>query len=188
MPELVLPVHDIDEAGKDFDFELSSAWLEQALQDTGLRRDPNKQEGHVHVHAQKNGVEILVNGMIDADLLVDCSRCLGDTPLPVHVPLTALLLPAGHGEETSHEVELEAEDLDRMSYEGHEVVLDELVREQLVLESPMQPLCRPDCAGIALPSTGVSAGPRVDPRLAKLRELKDRLSADSDDTLDKIKE
>jgi uncharacterized protein len=180
MPELVLQVTDIDERGKDYDFELGASWLDAALSDTPLRRDPQGRNGHVHVHAQRNGMEILVNGAVDAELLVECGRCLQASKLAVHTSLTALLEPGRDGAPAT-EVELEAEDLDRVTFNGHELVLDELVREHLLLECPMQPLCAPDCPGIQIPAgvkppSDVFGDGSTDPRLLPLRELRAKLS------------
>lgn len=184
MPELVLHVQDIDERGKDYDFELTPGWLDAALSETALKRDPQGRNGHLHVHAQRNGVEILVNGEVDAELLVECGRCLQDTPLSVRADITALLSPTGE-EALAEDVELDDEDLDRATYAGHELALDELVREHLLLEAPMQPLCSPDCKGIEIPA---SVRPRTedfgdgttDPRLLPLQQLRAKLSGKQD--------
>jgi uncharacterized protein len=61
-------------------------------------------------------------------------------------------------------------------FSGDEIRLDDLVREHLVLEIPMQPLCRPDCPGIDVPEAikgpkhleAHPAAPDLDPRLAPL--------------------
>ncbi len=184
MPELVLHVTDIDEIGKDYDFDLKSAWLDAALQDTPLRRAGQGEVGHLRVHAQQNGQEYLVQGQITAALETDCCRCLGPTPLEVDTELTALLSPGAMGE-LPEEIELDAEDLDRVRFTGPDIVLDDLVREQLVLECPMQPLCRPDCAGIPVPKhvrpRPEDFGPEgVDPRLAGLEQLRAKLSDDKE--------
>jgi uncharacterized protein len=181
MPAIVLLVHDIDELGKDFSFELKSDWLDSELAGTPLRRAAGVESGKLELHAQQNGVEYLVNGQLDVELEVECSRCLEPVPLPVHTRVTALLTPRRDGAEAA-ELELEAEDLDRGYYEGYELVLDELVREHLVIEAPMQALCSPDCKGIAIPDRVKAKGKDfgadgdVDPRLAKLSELKAKLS------------
>ena len=183
MPAIVLPVHDIDELGKDFSLELTADWLDQQLADTPLRRAAGVDKGTLALHAQQNGVEYLVNGQLDVELEVECSRCLEPVPLPVHTSVTALLSPRKDGED-AQEVELEAEDLDRGYYDGHELVLDELVREHLVIEAPMQALCSPDCKGIAIPDRVKPKGKdfggegSVDPRLAPLNQLKAKLSED----------
>ena len=186
MFELVLQVQDIDERGKDYDFELTPAWLEAALSETSLKRNPNASGGHLHVHAQRNGADILVTGDVDASLLIECGRCLKDTPLDVHADITALLSP-GEGDQLPEDLELgapsdEDDDLDRGTFVGRELALDELVREHLLLECPMQPLCSPDCAGIEIPAKvrprpeDFGAG-ATDPRLLPLQQLRDKLAA-----------
>ncbi len=181
MSELVLPLQDLDERGKDYAFPLTAEWLDTALAGTPLRRDPASEKGHLNVHAQKNGHEVLVHGQVEADLLAECARCLGDAPLHVHAEIAVLLSPAG-ADAQPQEIELEREDLDRASFAGNEVVLDELVREHLLLELPMQPLCSPDCKGIGVPEHlkpkpedfGEPGG--VDPRLLPLQKLRAKLS------------
>lgn len=184
MFELVLQVQDIDERGKDYDFELTPAWLDAALSETSLKRNPNASGGRLHVHAQRNGVDILVTGDVDASLLVECGRCLKDTRLDVHADIAALLSP-GDGDELPEDLELGApsdDDLDRGTFVGQQLALDELVREHLLLESPMQPLCSPDCAGIEIPAKvrpraeDFGAG-ATDPRLLPLQQLRDKLAA-----------
>jgi uncharacterized protein len=181
MPAFLLQLQDIDESGKDYAFDLTPEWLDAALADTPLRRDSNADDGVVRVHAQKNGHELLVHGRVEASLLTECSRCLGLTPLPVRADVTALLTQ-GPNANMPADVELEPGDLDRVPFVGHEVALDELVREHLLLECPMQPLCSPECPGIEIPQhvrprpEDFGDGTGVDPRLAPLKRLKDRLS------------
>jgi uncharacterized protein len=180
MFELVLQVQDIDERGKDYDFELTPSWLDQALSESALKRNPHAEGGHLHVHAQRNGIDILVAGKVDASLLVECGRCLQETPLDVRADITALLSPGGD-DALPEDLELASDDLDRATFVGHELALDELVREHLLLECPMQPLCSPDCAGIEIPAKvrprpeDFGAG-ATDPRLLPLQQLRAKLS------------
>lgn len=180
MAEFVLKVQDIDDRGKDYDFPVTGEWLAEALADTAVRRDPAHDRGRFQLRAQRNGGEILVRGRLKADLLVDCSRCLTDTKVTVDTEVTALLSQADP-HDLPQEIELEPEDLDRARFVGHEVILDELVREHLLLEAPMQPLCSAACQGIEVPkhvrppSEDFGEG-RVDPRLLPLQQLKSKLS------------
>ncbi|MFI5305822.1 MAG: YceD family protein [Polyangiales bacterium] len=182
MSELVLPLKDLDERGKDYTFPLTAEWLDQALADSALRRDPAAGEGQVHVLAQKNGHDVLVRGRAEADVISECARCLGDVPMHVRAEIAVLLSP-GTEDAAQGSTELEAEDLDRGRFVGHEVVLDELVREHLLLEIPMRPLCTPDCAGIPVPEhvrprAEDFGGPgHVDPRLLPLQQLRAKLSS-----------
>ncbi len=190
MAEFVLNVHDIDEDGKDYTFPLTSAWIDAALSGCDLRADTADTAltglgiGAVKVHAQKNGADIVVNGTVHAALVAQCNRCLADAPVFVDATLVALLTARGPGlRPEADELELTPEDLDREFFTGDRIVLDDLVREQLILEAPMQPLCREDCPGIPVPehlrpppelAPVDPSGRRIDPRLAPLLALKQK--------------
>jgi uncharacterized protein len=185
MPELVLHVAEIDEDGKDYAFELKSDWLDASLRDASLRADPAYGPGSLEVHAQKNGTEYLVTGKLRAHLLAECGRCLGDAKVPVDVVIGTLFARTS-GRALPPVLELEESDLQREEYSGNEIKLEGLVREHLVLEVPMQPLCSDDCTGIPVPENVrppedvFAGGGNVDPRLAPLKNLRDKVPAQPD--------
>lgn len=200
MSEFALQVVDIDETGKDYTFELKQPWVAASLADANLHIDPEAGPGTLEVHAQKNGNEYLVTGQVRAKLTTDCGRCLGVAHVPVETSFATLFTrsantahPAGHAgpghkghaKEADEDLELDEsddEELSREEFSGHEIVLDTLIREYLVLETPMQPLCSEDCTGIAVPKhvqppedVFGSSDSKVDPRLAPLLRLRDKV-------------
>jgi uncharacterized protein len=73
------------------------------------------------------------------------------------------------------EYEFSSDEADVDTYDGETVVLDDLVREAILLELPIFPLCSEDCPGIRPASSDAvdeGAEPRVDPRLAPLGALR----------------
>lgn len=178
MSEFTIHVSDIDDDGKDFTFDLTRVWLDQALADAELRAAAAG--GHLDVHLQRNGAELLLTGHLRAHLIGRCVRCLEDAPIDVDTDLVALL-----SKETPQQgptsVELSSEDLDRGTYNGETVELDGMVVENLLVECPMQPLCRDDCKGLQVPAhirPPADFGAKeqgVDPRLAPLLKLKDKV-------------
>lgn len=183
MPAFVLKIKDIEEGGRDFRFDLPVGWLEGALEGADLRPQPDAAHGSVRVFAQHTGGGILVQGSVRASVVGQCVRCLGDAPLAVEGELTALMKRRGAASEFEQgdalEVELTPEDLTKEFFSGDQIVLDELVREQILLECPMQPLCSETCPGIDLPEhLGVAGfaphndqGRAIDPRLAPLMKI-----------------
>ena len=178
MSNFVLQVRDIDAQGKSVDFDLSQQWMESALQDQGIRPDPALGQGSLRLQVQRSGVEILVQGKLRTGLITECYRCLGEAKIPVEVEFTALLSECSDSFRPSADLEeLTPEDLDRDYFQGEEIVLDERIREHLLLECPMQPLCSENCKGIAIPRhlqapTNLASGEKgVDPRLAPLLNL-----------------
>jgi len=125
-----------------------------------------------------SGQDLLVQGSVQCRVEVACRRCLATIPLELDLPLRATLLPRKGNDALPAEQELQSEDLEVSTYEGEEVVLDELVREQILLGAPQYPLCREDCAGLCplcgkdLNDGACGCAEPVDPRFAKLRQIK----------------
>lgn len=190
MASLVIPIHHLDTHGKDYVFALDQAWLDGAFDGTGVRGDASVGDGSVEVRAQRNGREILVHGKAHARLVTKCGRCLKGLPLEVACDLAALYAPAeGGGQAAAHarDADVEDDDIDpegpdREFYSGEQVAIDDLVRDYLLLELPMQPRCDLgwSCPNLDVPehmrggegvhseSTGEG---RIDPRLMPLMKL-----------------
>jgi len=179
MPQFVINVQDIDEAGKSYVFSLTPAWLASALGGTDVRADERAPEGRLEVEAHKQGADVLVRGRLTSALVTECSRCLDDAFIPVNVEVVSLMTARGAElRPVPDELELTPEDLDREFFTGDRLVLDGVVREHLLLEVPIQPLCTDECPGIPVPAA--VAGPSdlrdvgrggIDPRLAPLLKL-----------------
>ena len=178
MPAFVLQIQDLDEAGKDWNFAIGTDWLASALADTEL--DAGPEDGRLRVHAQRNGMDVLVQGQLQAELAATCARCLSDVPLTVDLALTALFSPEHTRPAGSDEVDVRLDEMNRDYYGGAELVLDPMVREYLLLEAPMKPLCSETCEGIAIPKhirppDEVFGESAPDARLAPLLKLKEAL-------------
>jgi len=124
--------------------------------------------------------DLLVQGEVEGQVTVECSRCL----TPVNVPVS------GHLEEeyqptidveTGRPMQRDAEEQDDSFFSisaNHEMDLTEPVRQALLVEMPLKPLCREDCKGLC-PQCGanLNEGPcdcvteTVDNRWLALREL-----------------
>jgi uncharacterized protein len=180
MPALLIPIHNLDSVGKDFVFALDAAWLRTQFAETGVDGDASS-PGEVAVHAQRNGSEILVHGRAHARLVTECGRCLSPVALDVECTLAALYAPEAGAvrhapEDDEEDLDIDPDAPDREFYRGEEVAIDELVRDYLLLELPMQPRCEPECA---LPAVKKSAragaqpefGGEIDPRLMPLLKL-----------------
>lgn len=151
MASFVLQIQDLESSGKDWNFKISADWLASALRDSELRSDPSADPGRLHIQAQRSGIDVVVQSAIEARVVAECSRCLNNVPLDLSLSLTTLFTPASVGSASAIDEDDEADDLDREHYSGTEIVLDDLIREHIVLEAPMQPLCSESCPGIEIP-------------------------------------
>ena len=179
----IVPVHDLDLSGRSVRFPITPVWLRGALE--GCEPQPAGSTGQMDVHLTKTGNEVLVQGQIDAALVIPCARCLEPVEFRPHIELSLLLHPAAGalvplrrvGQMAGDdETEFGDEDTDNDTYAGDEVVLDRFVREAILLESPIFPLCSEACEGIrpASDSAPGSEGAVTDPRLLPLLELAKR--------------
>ncbi|MDI6907315.1 MAG: DUF177 domain-containing protein [Thermoanaerobacterales bacterium] len=105
-----------------------------------------------------------LEGTVDGEAVLRCGRCLGKFRHPFRA---ALVEKYRQGT---------AKDADEETLpDGERLVLDERLREAVLLALPMRPLCREDCRGLC-PKCGklLNEGPcacpgeDIDPRLAKL--------------------
>jgi uncharacterized protein len=172
----VLDVRDLDAGGKPFQAVVSSSWLKKALADTEVTATG---EGSLIVRYSRTGTDVVVRGRIKAPLQVPCARCTEPASLPVDTELSLLLVPEGSSKAArargktgpSKEAQLADEEAGLDTYSGDEVVLDDFVREALLLEVPPFPLCSDACPGIAPPPAEGAGSDDIDPRLAPLRKL-----------------
>jgi uncharacterized protein len=172
MHEFSVPIHDLDAGGREFRFPVRPAWLRGALEGTDVL--PGDHDGEVVVRLSKSANDVVVRGKLHADLKVPCARCLEPAPIRVDEELSVLAV-VGHTpsdrEEDEHEVT--EQEADVISYDGETVVLDDFVRDQLLLGIPMIPLCSEACPGISpQPIRDADAGAGIDPRLRPLLKLK----------------
>lgn len=187
MPALTISIHDLDSFGKDYVFALDEAWLSEVFRNTGVRGDASEGAGEVAVHAQLNGREVLVHGRAHARLIAECVRCLGEVPVDVHCELAALYAPDPTGarkraQDEDEELDVDPDEPDREYYTGDKVAIDDLVRDYLLLELPMQPRCEPSCEAPLADAARAEAEPSgkgfdegtVDPRLMPLKKLAQR--------------
>ncbi len=99
---------------------------------------------------------IVVRGTVSATWRGDCARCLTPVSQPLELHVDELFEPDPVPGET-------------YPLEGHELDLEQLVRDAVLLELPLAPRCDPPCP---LPHHAVDdAEPDVDPRWRALSEL-----------------
>ena len=95
---------------------------------------------------EKSGDRISVRGTLETRVRLECVRCLTGLELPLRVPLEVFAERSGKGSRRDEE-SLDRDDYMRF-HDGRRLNLTEDAREALLLEVPMTPLCREECAGL----------------------------------------
>jgi uncharacterized protein len=118
-----------------------------------------------------------IRGTVNADLLVECTRCLESVAKHIEASFDDVFVNASE-EPYAGEIEVSGEKLDESLVPDGKVDMVEVVREQILLALPIQVLCREDCKGLC-PKCGADrnlidckcADDEIDPRWAALKGL-----------------
>lgn len=100
------------------------------------------------------GDQVRVKGQVTADLETDCDRCLTRAFFHVDTPFDLYYKPL-EAEMGGQEVAIDEGEAEIGFYEMPGLELEDILREQVLLQLPMQRLCREDCKGIC-PLCGAS--------------------------------
>ncbi len=104
------------------------------------------------LRAQQIGDMVEIEGSISTAVRLSCGRCLQsfETPVESSFALTYKQTEPDPDESGSsqEELELTAEDMGLIYYQGEEINLQNEIQEQVVMAFPLRTLCKPDCKGL----------------------------------------
>ncbi len=190
--EFTISAHELDAGGKEYTFPVRAAWMRGAFEETDVHAPDH--DGVVKVRASKSAGTVIVHGRLDASVVATCGRCLSPANIAVHQQVSAVVVPSAElkakarssdaRSSEDNDLDITPDEPDTLAFDGETVVLDNLIRDELLLAVPMIPLCREDCPGIKpfSPSDTVSpeedtseSMPNIDPRLAPLMQIRNRM-------------
>jgi uncharacterized protein len=126
--------------------------------------------------------DIRIQGQLATRLELSCARCLEPVMQDVKREFDLLYRPQGAdaGRDEMSVTDAEAE---ISYYEGEGILLDDVVREQVLLAAPLKVTCREDCKGLC-PHCGTNlnqeqcscAVAQEEPRWAALKEIRSKLA------------
>jgi len=93
------------------------------------------------------GEEVRVHGRIQTDLETECDRCLGRASFHIDAPFDLFYRPVDTAAR-EEEVAIDEGEAEMGFYELPGLQLEDIVREQLLLQLPMQRVCSDACKGI----------------------------------------
>jgi uncharacterized protein len=150
------------------------------------QRTPLQASGRAEVVEEHHGKheiikDIRLRGRLSAGLELQCARCLDPVPQDVQRDFELLYRPVGTdaGRDELSVTDAEAE---IGYYQGDGLLLEDVLREQVLLALPLKVTCGPDCKGLCphcgknLNQEQCSCSTAVeDPRWAALKEVRSRL-------------
>ncbi len=102
------------------------------------------------VRATNARQNIVVNGHATTAVTLPCARCLRPHLQHLDLDLEAVAPLSFFRERLTGEVDEESEPDDELAalFDAHTLDVLELIRQAVVLQSPIKPLCSPDCPGL----------------------------------------
>ena len=170
---MIVDLAEIEGGSRRFEFALKGADLEQDAANVRFTDDV-RVTGEVH----KQSVQIDVQGRITGPAEFDCTRCLNPVPQELAIDFDVSFVAPEHFA-TDKEREVSGDDLDTDVLESDRLDLKDVVREQVLLNLPVQVFCRPDCQGLC-PMCGADRNVTdckcdlegTDPRWAALKDFR----------------
>ena len=150
------------------------------------QRTPLMTSGRAEVVEEHHGKheviqDIRLRGRLTTGLELQCARCLEPVKQDVSREFELLYRPLG-ADAGRDELSVTAAEAEIGYYQGNGILLEDVLREQVLLALPLKITCREDCKGLC-PHCGKNLNeeqcssnvPMEDPRWAALKEIRDRI-------------
>jgi len=150
------------------------------------QRTPLRASGHAEVVEEHHGKhqvikDIRLRGRWSAGLELQCARCLEPVQQDVKREFELLYRPLG-ADAGRDELSVTDAEAEIGYYQGDGILLEDVLREQVLLALPLKVTCREDCKGLC-PQCGKNLNEQQcscstdleDPRWAALKEVRGRL-------------
>jgi len=179
-----LEIKELERHPIDFKEEFAPEALDlgpDARQITALKTSGRAQLVEEHEGRKRTIQDIRVNGKLRTRLELPCARCLESVNYDVNRNFDLLYRPQ-ESDAGREELSVTAAEAEVSYYQGDGLLLDDVVREQVLLAVPLKVTCREDCKGLC-PHCGKNlnveecscAEPVEDPRWTALKDIRSKL-------------
>ncbi|MGH9598534.1 MAG: YceD family protein [Terracidiphilus sp.] len=179
-------VSELEREPVEFDLKLAPGAVEfgeQAAQDGFLAASGRAEVIHEHRGPKEIVADIRLRGRFAGAFQAPCARCLE----PVQVPLAAdfdLIFRPGGADSDAPERSITAPETEIGYYQEDSLMLEDVLREQVLLALPVRMLCKPGCKGLC-PRCGANRNSQTcnceegpaDPRWEALAGLRSRIES-----------
>lgn len=150
------------------------------------QRTSLKTSGHAEIVEEHHGKheiikDIRLRGRLSTGLELQCARCLEPVQQDIAREFELLYRPLG-ADAGRDELSITDAEAEIGYYQGDGILLEDVLREQVLLALPLKVTCREDCKGLCL-HCGKNLNeekcscsvPMEDPRWAALKEIRNRI-------------
>jgi uncharacterized protein len=168
----------------DFDLQLKPGMIQygdEAQQTGPLASDGRAEVLHEHRGPKDVVADIRLKGHWKGDFQVPCARCVEDVPMVLEGNFDLIFRPLG-ADAGPQERSISAVETEIGYYQKDSLLLEDVLREQVLLSLPVRTLCKEDCKGLC-PHCGGNRNSQAcsceegqnDPRWEALGDLRGRM-------------
>jgi uncharacterized protein len=181
---MLIAVRELEDHPIDFDQEFPPGVIDltpEVQQKTALRSAGRAQLVEEHHGKHQVIKDIRLDGQLQTTLELPCARCLDPVTQKIERKFDLLYRPQGT-DAGREEISVTGAEAEIGYYQGEGLLLEDALREQVLLALPLRAICREDCKGLC-PQCGKNlnleqcscAEPLEDPRWSALKDLRGKL-------------
>lgn len=181
---MLFEIHELEAHPIDFEEEFRPGSIDfgpDVHQKTPLRTTGRAQLVEEHHGKHRKIKDIRLNGALGTRLELPCARCLEPVVEDITREFDLLYRPQG-ADAGREELSVTGAEAEISYYQGEGLLLEDALREQVLLAVPLKVICRENCKGLCPQcGTNLNAGqcscaePVEDPRWSALKEIRDKL-------------
>jgi uncharacterized protein len=143
-------ISELEREPIDFDLEVAPGAVDfgQEAEQAGLLTTAGRAEVlHEHRGPREIVADIWLRGRFAGKFQVPCARCVEPVEIPLASEFDLIFRPAGADSEAP-ERSITAPETEIGYYLKDSLLLEDVLREQVLLSLPVRTLCKPDCKGL----------------------------------------
>ena len=143
-------ISELEREPIDFELEVAPGAVdlgELAEQEGPLATSGQAEVLHEHRGPREIVADIRLRGRFAGKFQVPCARCVEPVEIPLEAEFDLIFRPAGADAEAS-ERSITAPETEIGYYLRDSLLLEDVLREQVLLSLPVRTLCKPDCKGL----------------------------------------
>jgi DUF177 domain-containing protein len=179
-------VSELEKEPIEFDLQLMPGSIDfgdEAQQDGPLATSGRAEVIHEHRGPREIVADIRLKGRYAGEFQVPCARCVEPVKIPLAAEFDLIFRPIGV-DAGAAERAISAPETEIGYYQKDSLLLEDVLREQVLLSLPVRTLCKPDCKGLCprcgknrnLEACSCEEGP-ADPRWEALSGLRSRMKS-----------
>jgi uncharacterized protein len=143
-------VSELEREPIEFDLELAPGAVDlgqEATQVGSLATQGQAEVLHEHRGPKEIVADIRLRGQFAGRFEVPCARCVEPVEIPLAAEFDLIFRPAAADREAT-ERSITAQETEIGYYLKDSLLLEDVLREQVLLSLPVRTLCKPDCKGL----------------------------------------